>query len=240
MSTESLSFYISGGCCGGPPVSIAVGSWKWCWWLVSQVQRWVLLCFSPHTTVRLSLRVLKRISLSVMTLTPTCEDVETFEGVPLTVTGIPFSLLMFYRHHHHHMSLLPLGVAQVKVMREDNLLRIACEQFLDRDPREIMNSVLQTLEGHLRAILGTLTVEAIYKVGLELYAHLVARVLWMDWIGRPSRVSLGRRISFSLSTFFWTKIRNSYNPNFVSSGAPYVYVLNKSTQAIRHGNNVRD
>lgn len=67
-----------------------------------------------------------------MTLNPVCEHVETSEGVPLTVTG----------------------VAQVKVMTEPELLGTACEQFLGKSVRHIEGVILQTLEGHLRAILG--------------------------------------------------------------------------------------
>lgn len=85
--------------------------------------------------------LLFRITLEVMTLNPRCESVETAEGVAVTVTG----------------------VAQVKVMKNGDLLGIACEQFLGKTTREIENVILQTLEGHLRAILGTLTVEEIYK-----------------------------------------------------------------------------
>lgn len=76
-----------------------------------------------------------------MTLNPKCEMVETAQGVAVTVTG----------------------VAQVKVMTEPELLKTACEQFLGRSTRQIENIILQTLEGHLRAILGTLSVEEIYK-----------------------------------------------------------------------------
>jgi len=72
------------------------------------------------------------ISLEVMTLNPMCECVETSEGVPVTVTG----------------------VAQCKIMRASDILRNACEQFLGKSPEHIQRVVLQTLEGHLRAILG--------------------------------------------------------------------------------------
>ena len=75
-----------------------------------------------------------RISLEVMTLNPICESVETSEGVPLTVTG----------------------VAQCKVMTEPELLATACEQFLGKSVEHIKSVILQTLEGHLRAILGKL------------------------------------------------------------------------------------
>merc|ERR1719446_555153 len=76
-----------------------------------------------------------------MTLNPICENVETAQGVPLTVTG----------------------VAQVKIMKNSELLHTASEQFLGKKEHEIKSTVLQTLEGHLRAILGTLTVEEVYK-----------------------------------------------------------------------------
>ena len=75
-----------------------------------------------------------RLSLEVMTLNPVCEQVETSEGVPLTVTG----------------------VAQCKVMVEPELLSTACEQFLGKSVNHVKSVILQTLEGHLRAILGEL------------------------------------------------------------------------------------
>ena len=67
-----------------------------------------------------------------MTLNPVCDHVETSEGVPLTVTG----------------------VAQCKIMTEPELLATACEQFLGKNVDHIETVILQTLEGHLRAILG--------------------------------------------------------------------------------------
>ena len=67
-------------------------------------------------------------------MNPVCENVETSEGVPLTVTG----------------------VAQVKVITERELLNTACEQFLGKDSQHIQSVVLQTMEGHLRSILGQL------------------------------------------------------------------------------------
>lgn len=44
--------------------------------------------------------------------------------------------------------------SQVKVMTERELLGYACEQFLGKTVMEIKSVILQTLEGHLRAILG--------------------------------------------------------------------------------------
>ena len=99
----------------------------------------------------------QKLSLEVMTLNPVCESVETSEGVPLTVTG----------------------VAQCKVMPEGELLDTALEQFLGRSAGEIEDVILQTLEGHLRAILGTLTVEEIYQ-DRDRFAQLVREVASPD------------------------------------------------------------
>lgn len=130
---------ISGGCCGARNRKTIIGGWGWAWWLVTDVQR---------------------ISLEVMTLNPVCENVETSEGVPLTVTG----------------------VAQVKVMTEAELLSTACEQFLGKPVQHIERVILQTMEGHLRAILGTLSVEAIYQ-DRDQFAQLVREVAAPD-VGR--------------------------------------------------------
>ena len=43
---------------------------------------------------------------------------------------------------------------QVRVSSEGTMLKSACEQFLGKSVNEIRSVVLQTLEGHLRSILG--------------------------------------------------------------------------------------
>eukprot|EP00092_Neocalanus_flemingeri_P034460 GFUD01037471.1.p1 GENE.GFUD01037471.1~~GFUD01037471.1.p1 ORF type:complete len:431 (+),score=178.34 GFUD01037471.1:236-1528(+) len=130
---------ISGGCFGSTGKNMVTGSWAWAWWLVTDVQR---------------------MSLEVMTLNPVCDNVETKQGVPLTVTG----------------------VAQVKIMKNPELLGIAAEQFLGKKEDEITDTILQTLEGHLRAILGTLTVEEVYK-DRDQFANLVRDIAAPD-VGR--------------------------------------------------------
>lgn len=102
----------------------------------------------------------QRLSLEVMTLNPECHCVETSHGVPITVTG----------------------VAQCKVMIEPELLATASEQFLGKDMAHVRSVILQTLEGHLRAILGTLSVEEVYK-DREQFASLVREVASPD-VGR--------------------------------------------------------
>ena len=55
------------------------------------------------------------------------------------------------------------GLARVKIMREDVFLTMAMEQFLGREEEEVKATVVESLEGHLRAILATLTVEEAYR-----------------------------------------------------------------------------
>ena len=54
------------------------------------------------------------------------------------------------------------GVVQVKVMSNEEFLKIAVEQFLGKTDKEIKKTILYTIEGHLRAIIDILTVEEIY------------------------------------------------------------------------------
>ena len=67
-------------------------------------------------------------------------------------------------------------------MKDDKFLGIAAEQFLGKKEDEIVETILQTLEGHLRAILGTLTVEEVYK-DRDQFASLVREVAAPD-VGR--------------------------------------------------------
>src|SRR5476651_2435132 len=74
-------------------------------------------------------------------LTLICATPSTFKGVPVKVDG----------------------VAQIKVKGDDISIATAAGQFLSKGVDDIKNIAMQTLEGHLRAILGTMTVEEIYQ-----------------------------------------------------------------------------
>jgi flotillin len=97
------------------------------------------------------------LSLELMTIEVITTNVYTVQGVPVTVDG----------------------VAQVKVGSDDVSIITAAEQFLSKSTQEIQNVALQTLEGHLRAILGTLTVEEIYK-DRDKFAQQVQEVSALD------------------------------------------------------------
>ncbi|KAF5284379.1 hypothetical protein FQR65_LT13566 [Abscondita terminalis] len=84
----------------------------------------------------------QKISLNTMTLQIDTPKVYTSQGVPISVSGI----------------------AQVKIQGQNkDMLLTACEQFLGKKENEIHNIALATLEGYQRAIMGSMTVEEIYK-----------------------------------------------------------------------------
>ncbi|CAA9994604.1 unnamed protein product [Nesidiocoris tenuis] len=61
-------------------------------------------------------------------------------------------------------STAPTGLLQVKIQgQNEEMLLAACEQFLGKTDAEIQHIALVTLEGHQRAIMGSMTVEEIYK-----------------------------------------------------------------------------
>jgi flotillin len=89
---------------------------------------------------------IQRLSLQVMTLNPKCERVQSRQGVPVTVTG----------------------VVHCKIMSAPEFLPLAAEQFLGKSVDHIKSVVLQTVEGHMRAVIGTQIIEDICKKRQEL------------------------------------------------------------------------
>ncbi|MEQ2007822.1 MAG: SPFH domain-containing protein, partial [Limisphaerales bacterium] len=81
------------------------------------------------------------LSLELLTIDVQTPEVYTSKGVPVKVDG----------------------VAQIKIKGDDISIATAAEQFLSKTTDEIKNVATQTMEGHLRAILGTMTVEEIYQ-----------------------------------------------------------------------------
>ncbi|HEU4391928.1 MAG TPA: SPFH domain-containing protein, partial [Blastocatellia bacterium] len=78
-------------------------------------------------------------ALNVMTIPLEIKRAYTLKGVPVSVKA----------------------VANVKIKSDDISLQAAAERFLGMSVAEVQRVIFQTLEGHLRAILGTLTVEEI-------------------------------------------------------------------------------
>jgi flotillin len=81
------------------------------------------------------------LSLQVNTLDIKTPEVYTSQGVPVMVDG----------------------VAQIKIKGDVESIATAAEQFLGKPDEEVNSIAMQTLEGHLRAILGQMTVEDVFK-----------------------------------------------------------------------------
>ncbi len=110
------------------------------------------------------------LSLETMTIDVTTPEVYTDQGIPLRVDG----------------------VAQIKVDGTETAIATAAEQFLGRSKDQMMNVAQQTIEGHLRAILGGMTVEEIYK-NRDAFAQKVQEVAAGDMANMGLRI-----ISFTL------------------------------------------
>ncbi|XP_038063791.1 flotillin-1-like [Patiria miniata] len=101
-----------------------------------------LLVSGGRTFVWPWIQQIQKLSLNTMTLKIDTDNVYTRLGVPISVTGI----------------------AQVKVQGQNkDMLLQACQQFLGKTEHEVEMVAMETLEGHQRAIMGTMTVEEIYK-----------------------------------------------------------------------------
>ena len=83
----------------------------------------------------------QRLSLKIMTLEIDLVHVYTVQGIPINVRA----------------------VAQVKVKGEVSHIQRAAEGFLGHRTEEIQSTIKETVAGHLRGIIGTLTVEKLYR-----------------------------------------------------------------------------
>ena len=107
------------------------------------------------------------LSLELLTIDVQTPEVYTSKGVPVRVDG----------------------VAQIKVKGDDVSIATAAEQFLSKPVDEIKNIATQTLEGHLRAILGTMTVEDIYQ-NRDAFASKVQEVAAGDMARNAAGLSI--------------------------------------------------
>ncbi|MDA2930634.1 SPFH domain-containing protein [Acidobacteria bacterium AH-259-O06] len=90
------------------------------------------------------------LDLNVMTIPITVQDIYSKEGVPVDVHAI----------------------ANVKLAGDDASLEIAAEQFGGKTEAEIRSTVEETLQGHLRSIVGVLTVEELYQERQKFSQHV--------------------------------------------------------------------
>ncbi len=133
------------------------------------------------------------LSLELMTIDVTTPSVYSVTGVPVQVDG----------------------VAQIKIKGEEVAIRTAAEQFLSKTPSEIKSVAHETLEGHLRAIIGKMTVEELYrdrdkfaqnvqeesatdfaKMGLQIVSLTIKEIKddqgYLDALGKPRTAQVKR------------------------------------------------
>jgi flotillin len=87
----------------------------------------------------------QKLSLNMMTCVVTTTKVYTKHGVPINVSA----------------------VAQVKINSRPKILKNAARLFLGMSQKKVASVAVETLEGHQRAIMGTMTVEEIYQDRLK-------------------------------------------------------------------------
>lgn len=102
----------------------------------------------------------KELDLGLITLDVAVHNVLSSNAVPITVDGI----------------------AQIKIGSDDTSIATAAEQLLDKSTEDIKYVAIQTLQGHLRAIIGLMTVEEVYK-DREAFAQMVLEVAVDDLSG---------------------------------------------------------
>jgi len=96
---------------------------------------------------------------------------EKADRMDLTETSIDIAI-----HNAYSKGGIPLtvhAVANVKVSSDPNRVKNAIERFLGRDPAEIKRVAKETLEGHLRGVLATLTPEEVNEDRLKFAGALV-------------------------------------------------------------------
>jgi flotillin len=81
------------------------------------------------------------LSLRMMTLDIDLQHVYTSQGIPINVKA----------------------VAQVKIKGDTEHIRKAAEGFLGVPPEQVRSTIQETVAGHLRGIIGTLTLEELYR-----------------------------------------------------------------------------
>src|ERR671934_2150289 len=100
------------------------------------------------TYVRPFREKVQRLSLELMQFDVRTAETYTVHGVPVAIDG----------------------VCMVKIDGSDQGIERAAEQFLSRGPDDIVRTALQAVEGHMRAAVGGLSIEDIYRERQRLVA----------------------------------------------------------------------
>src|SRR5438552_7624998 len=102
------------------------------------------------TYVRPFREKVQRLSLELMQFDVRSAETYTMHGVPVQVDG----------------------VCMVKISSSDEGIARASEQFLSRGREDIVRTAMQAVEGHMRAAIGALSIEDIYRARQRLVADV--------------------------------------------------------------------
>lgn len=83
--------------------------------------------------------------------------IESVQMLDLSIFSIPLDVKSAPNKDGVKVNLR--GIANVKILSEESALMAACERFLGKTNDEIKDIAYKNLEGHLRAIAGTMTIE---------------------------------------------------------------------------------
>jgi len=145
------------------------------------------------TYVRPFREKVERLSLELMQFDVRSAETYTMHGVPVQVDG----------------------VCMVKIASSDQGISRASEQFLSRGREDIVRTAMQTVEGHMRAAIGALSIEDIYRerqrlvaavrtmagpdldrMGLEILSITIRNVAdkqgYLEALGRPRTAQVKR------------------------------------------------
>jgi flotillin len=100
--------------------------------------------------------------------------VETVYRLPMDVITLNVKTPEVFTHSG--VPIMAEATAQVKVDSSDAAIRLAAEQFLGQGKEGIRDVSLNVLEGHMREVIGTMTVEQIYRGRQEFSARLAEAI----------------------------------------------------------------
>ncbi len=91
----------------------------------------------------------------------------------MDLTSMPIDIAIHNAYSKGGIPLTVHAVANVKVSSDPSRVKNAIERFMGRDPAEIKRVAKETLEGHLRGVLATLTPEEVNEDRLKFAGALV-------------------------------------------------------------------
>lgn len=105
------------------------------------------------------------------------------QAEPLSLLSIKLDVQTPEVYTEQGVPVMADGVAIIKVGSSIGEIATAAEQFLGKTRQDMENEAREVLEGHLRSILGSMTVEEIYKTATSFRkkCSVSPRKIWRKW-----------------------------------------------------------